>query len=262
MLTGFNPRDGRPPSGTVSPLTVSEPEWPRRHAGLMRVMPDSRGLREAAWIARCVGRDDLSPLAPEEADRLAEHLEPRYLHPGERLFAQGDTADTVWILRSGEVELAVRTGTRRRRVVEVLHHGDVTGDVEMLLGVPRPFGAWAVEESVVVGLDRGDFEALISRGAPSALRWMSSIAGRLAHSQERILQLLEPDLRHRLARVLLDEADDGCVRLPQGTLAELIGVRRPSVNKVLKEFEAAGWISLGYRRIGVDDEQALARIAS
>lgn len=219
-------------------------------------------MQEAAWIARCVGRDALSPLTPDEADRLAEHLEPRHLHPGERLFAQGESAATVWILRSGEVELAVRTGGRPRQVVEVLHPGDVTGDVEMLLGVPRPFGAWAVEESVAVGLDRRSFETLISRDAPSALRWMSSIAGRLAHCQERVLQLLEPDLRHRLARVLLDEADDGCVRLPQATLAELIGVRRPSVNKILKEFESAGWVSLGYRRIGVDDERALARLAS
>lgn len=222
---------------------------------------DGGSGREAAWVARSVGRAELSPLTPDEVHRLAEHLEPRYLQPGERLFAAGEPPTTVWILRSGELELAVRTETRRRQAVEVLHPGDVTGDVEMLLDVPHPFGAWAVEESVVVGLDRHDFETLVSRRASAALRWMSSIAGRVAHCQERILQLLEPDLRHRLARILLEEADDGCVRLPQATLAELIGARRPSVNKALKEFEGKGWISLGYRRIGIADTQALERLA-
>ncbi|MGH2655764.1 MAG: Crp/Fnr family transcriptional regulator [Actinomycetota bacterium] len=51
-------------------------------------------------------------------------------------------------------------------------------------------------------------------------------------------------------------------RLPQSTLAELLGATRPAVNRVLKGLESDGLIRLGYREIEVADPRALERIAA
>jgi CRP-like cAMP-binding protein len=51
---------------------------------------------------------------------------------------------------------------------------------------------------------------------------------------------------------------DGRVELPQRTLAAMLGVARPSLNKVLKELERGGLIRISYSTIEVVDPVKLA----
>ena len=97
-----------------------------------------------------------------------------------------------------------------------------------------------------------------------AQRFLYSLASRLDRMQQRLLQLTGGDLRRQVASLLLDETGDAhlVVRLPQATLAQLLGATRPAVNRVLKALEAEGLIRLGYREIEVADPRALERIAA
>jgi len=65
-----------------------------------------------------------------------------------------------------------------------------------------------------------------------------------------------------VARLLTDEAVDGRVRLPQRTLAAMLGVHRPSLNKVLKQFERQRLLEVGYGEIRVLDAHGLARLTA
>jgi CRP/FNR family transcriptional regulator, cAMP and macrophage regulator len=82
--------------------------------------------------------------------------------------------------------------------------------------------------------------------------------------QHRLAELVSPGLRSRVAALLLDETegDHRLIRLPQSTLAELLGASRPRVNGILKEFERDGLVRLTYRRIEVLDRKRLNRIAA
>jgi CRP/FNR family transcriptional regulator, cAMP and macrophage regulator len=51
------------------------------------------------------------------------------------------------------------------------------------------------------------------------------------------------------------------VPLPQRTLAAMLGVQRPSLNKVFKQFERRGLLTVGYRSIRILDRAALQRLA-
>ncbi len=104
-------------------------------------------LREAAWVARCVGRAEAAPLRDEDVVALAGYLEQRESARGSVLFKQGEPQAGVWVLRSGTVELTVANG-RRPLVVQVLHPGDVDGDIALLLGRPPPYGAHALDDVV------------------------------------------------------------------------------------------------------------------
>lgn len=53
-------------------------------------------------------------------------------------------------------------------------------------------------------------------------------------------------LTQQAAALICDEVTDGQVHLPQRTLAAMLGVQRPSLNKVLKDFEREGLIAIGY----------------
>ena len=64
----------------------------------------------------------------------------------------------------------------------------------------------------------------------------------------------------RLARWLLmmdDRTDDNLLRITQTLLAEMLGVQRPTITNVVREFEKAGLIAPGQRQIAVLDRQGL-----
>lgn len=217
-------------------------------------------VRQAAWVARCVGRGDSAPLGAEDVAALAGTLESLHLRAGQLLFAAGDPPTGVWIVRHGQVELAVGAG-RRRVVVGVLRPGDVDGDIQLLLDMAPPYTARALEDVTCLHLTGPGFDQLLSTRAAISRRWISSVAQRVVASHVRLMSLLGKTLTQQAAALLRDEAADGQVRLPQRTLAAMLGVQRPSLNKVLKQFEHRGLIALGYATVDVLDPPALAAIA-
>jgi CRP-like cAMP-binding protein len=219
---------------------------------------DPAALRAAAWIARCVGRGETAPLRRDDLAVLAADLELRSVEPGEAIFTAGQAPKGVWIVRSGLVELAVGSG-RRRAVVALLRPGEVDGDIQLLLAMAPPYTARAMEDSDCLFLSAASFERLLAQRPAIARRWLSSVAARLAASQARLLGLLGGSLAEQTAGLLLDEATEGLVPLPQRTLAAMLGVQRPSLNKLLRDFQRQGLIELGYRHVRVLDSEGLRR---
>ncbi|GAA4744125.1 HTH-type transcriptional regulator Cmr [Modestobacter marinus] len=218
-------------------------------------------IRDAAWIARCVGRGAAAPLGPEDVAALAGRITPAEFRRGEPVFGGGaGDRPGVWIVRSGHIELGVAT-PRGRVVVGVLRPGDVEGDLPLLLGLPVPYSARAVDDTVCLYLSPADFESLLGRHPAVSRRWLSSVAQRLATSHGRLISLLGRPLVAQVAGLLLDESDEGVVRLPQRTLAAMLGVARPSLNKVLKDLERRGLVVLGYGAIQLLDGDGLRRVS-
>lgn len=217
-------------------------------------------IRQAAWVARCVGRGTAAPLAAADVNALACTLRTRTYERGEVLFHGGAAAEGVWIVQRGRAELSVGAG-RRRAVVYVLQPGDVDGDIQHLLDMPLPYTARALDEVTALSLDTESFEKLLTDHPLIARRWLSSVAQRLAASQSRIIGMLGRSLTQQMARLLLDEAVDGAVPLPQRTLAAMLGVQRPSLNKILKEFERQGLIEVRYAAIRLLEPATLLTIS-
>jgi CRP/FNR family transcriptional regulator, cAMP and macrophage regulator len=205
---------------------------------------DEMAIRHAAWVARCVGRGDSAPLTPDALTRLAATLQQNRLSRGSVLFHGGEPTDAVWIVQHGRVELSVGSG-RRRTVVGVMRPGDVDGDIQLLLDMPLPYTARALDDATVLSLVSGDFEHLLATSLPIARR-----VGLLGHS-----------LTEQISRLLLDEAVDGQVALPQRTVAAMLGVQRPSLNKILKELERESLVEVRYGAIDILDREALVKRA-
>jgi CRP-like cAMP-binding protein len=230
-----------------------------------RLLPAPGGIseaqiRQAAWVARCVGRGQAVPLRPDDVTALASMLAVRTFPAGSVLFRAGEQAPGVWIVRNGRIELSVGSG-RRRAVVQLLRPGDVDGDIQLLLEMPVPYTGRALSQVTCLFLAQQNFEELLGTRLGIARRWLSSVAQRLAASQARILALLGGSLAAQAASLLAEEAVDGRVELPQRTLAAMLGVQRPSLNKVLKDLERDGLIRISYATIEVLDRAGLTALA-
>lgn len=218
--------------------------------------PSEAQVRQAAWIARCVGRGGSAPLHRDDVSALAETLQAKEFAPGAVVFHADQTADGVWIVRHGLIELAV--GSRRRRaVVNILHPGDVDGDIPLLLEMPMVYTGRALTQATCLFLDRQAFERLLATHPAIARRWLSSVAQRVSTAQIRLMGMLGRPLPAQVAQLLLDEAIDARIELAQRTLAAMLGAQRPSINKILKEFEPDRLITVGYAVIEITDQHGL-----
>lgn len=218
--------------------------------------PEDAQIRHAAWVARCVGRGAAAPLSAKDVAALAETLVSREFAAGTVLFAADQAPAGVWIVRQGQIELAVGTG-RRRVVVDILRAGDVDGDIALLLDMPLAYTARALDDSTCLFLDREAFDALLGAHPNIARRWLSSVAQRVSTGQGRLVAMLGRTLPAQVAKLLLDESVQGSVELAQRTLAAMLGVQRPSLNKILKEFERDQLIAIHYAGIDIIDVDRL-----
>ena len=123
---------------------------------------------------------------------------------------------------------------------------------------PCPRTGRALSGVTCLFLARHDFEQLPATHPAIARRWLSSVAQRLAASQARVLALLGGSLTAQASRLLAAESVGRRVELPQRTLAAMLGVQRPSLNKALKDLERDGLIRISYRHIEIRDTTRLA----
>ncbi len=220
-------------------------------------------VRQAAWIARALGRGDLAPFSDEEIAELAASIGVRRIKAGTPLLQQGRRVRSIGIIQEGSVGLYHRAGLRRV-TIQILREGDVLGDLPYFCGIDAPFTARSITDVTLLELQEEVLERLLATRPVLSRRFLFSLASRLERMQARLLELTQRDLRGQIASLLLDETggEPGTIALPQSTLAELLGATRPSVNQVLKKLEEEGMIRLAYRRVEVVDPSRLQRLLS
>ncbi len=222
--------------------------------------------RHALWIARAMARTDLSPLQPADVEALEAICRARHVAAGTVVVPAGSPVDAVYVVRSGEVQLALRRPLGGRQLVGLVREGGVVADIPMFCEQPMPFDAVTGTDSTVIELDRDRLVALLQRSPSLSLRWTSSVAKRLEQTQRRMIAMLTKDLEAQVATVLLDErqrsaAGGWFVPLSHGAISQLLGVRRQSVSRVIAGLRGRGLVAGGYRRLGIVDLEGLAHVA-
>lgn len=103
---------------------------------------------------------------------------------GESLVIQGDTGDSMFIVKSGQLRVEVAGGSSRT-VVAMLGTGDFFGEMSLLTGEPRSASVIAETETEVIRIAKDDFASVISTDA-SALEMLSTaLEARLRENAER-----------------------------------------------------------------------------
>lgn len=221
----------------------------------------SAAFRDALWVSRCVGHAQTTPLRPGDVESLARFIDVRTLAAGEPVQHAGEVPAAVCIVREGCLELAVQ-GAGGRMVIQTLRPGDIDGDIQILLGIPMPYETRANTETTCLMLGRSQFDELLATHPQVSRRWLTSVSQRLARSHSRLTSLLGQPLEIQVAQLLLEERVNDVVTLPQTTVAALLGVRRPSVNRVLRKFARSGLVEIGYGSVQVLDATALAAFSA
>jgi len=193
-------------------------------------------------------------------EELGPYLKDERYAGGSTIFKVGEAPTRIGIVRSGAVELSCQLNGRRV-VVQILGPGDVVGDVALFLRMTSPYVGVALDDTVISTIDSLEFHRLLDERPGLARRWLVSISNRMMSYQSRLLELLAGGLEAQIASVLIRRADRGVVKLSQSNLAELVGGRRTSVNRVLKRLQDQGLVRVRYGQVEIVDEPGLAGVA-
>jgi CRP-like cAMP-binding protein len=145
-------------------------------------------------------------LAGDETAARVQTSYQRSLAPGEVVFDEGDPADRLYVIRSGEVEL-VRENAARQRTVARLGPGDFFGELGVVLGEPRTSRAIAVSQTRLIALDRDTLEGMIVEQPEIAIRMIRVLVSRLIEAERRLSLLGVDDLLRPVVRALMRHSE-------------------------------------------------------
>ncbi len=101
------------------------------------------------------------------------------VHPGETLFAKGDRAINVYVIKSGKMEIFDGPV-----VYEMVGPGDLIGEMALIDEAPRSASIRAVTECEIIPIDAKRFVSMIERTPTFAIRVMRTLVRRLRELHE------------------------------------------------------------------------------
>lgn len=127
-------------------------------------------------------------LDENERGALAERVDHETFTKGTDIFKQNEPGGSLYVVRSGAVELWFKKDTGDKVVVETARAGDFFGEISLLDGGPRTANATCIEDAEMIVVDRNDLDELF-RLKPAAAMDLLSATGRRLRETNRLLRM-------------------------------------------------------------------------
>lgn len=139
-------------------------------------------------------------LDDQEREELSQQLDLVELPAGQAVFNYGDPGDSLYVIRSGAVEVFFKDDTGTRIVLETAERGDVFGELSLLDSGPRTASVVVTSDMEAMRLDRHGLELFLRKRPAAALDMLTAMARRLRVTAEK--------LRHTASRNVNEEVED------------------------------------------------------
>jgi CRP/FNR family cyclic AMP-dependent transcriptional regulator len=184
---------------------------------------------------------------------LAKMGEGKSLLPfqkGQKVFVQGDPADTVFYVQKGKIKITVLSDHGKEAVVGILAPGQFFGEGCMNGHKLRISTTTAMESCVITAIKKTAMIAALHDDPQFSEMFMAYLLTRNSRIEEDLIDQLFNSSERRLARLLLLLANFGKEGSPQPispaisqeTLAEMIGTTRSRVSFFMNKFRKLGLI--------------------
>ena len=167
------------------------------------------------------------------------------------LFSQGDPGKYIMYIQKGGVKISVVSKIGKEAVVGMLGPGDFIGEGG-LAGQPlRMATATAITPVSVLVIDNDEMARVLHAEHEFSDRFITYMLGRNIRIEEDLVDQLFNSSEKRLARTLLllarygklDRPQTKLPKIPQETLAEIVGTTRSRINFFMNKFRKMGFIT-------------------
>ena len=190
----------------------------------------------------------------------------RNLVRGDVLFEAGDDPDSIYVVLTGRIAIALgnRPFDHRESVIALMEEGDLFGEMGMLDKSARSAGARALETSTVLEIPYTS--VLDQLNASTSLMWnvVRMLSRRLRAMDQALADSVFLDVTGRTAKRLVDLSggkDEFMLPVPQEELAGMVGASRERVNKAIASFIKLHWLEQHDRSYRILDRAKLEQRA-
>ncbi len=205
----------------------------------------------------------------DDLDQILQNSITRSIEEGEFFFFQGDSADYLYVLVSGQAKLLQTNPTGQQVNLRTIYPWQMFG----ALGAVRdqadyPASAQALENSSALAI-RADFLHKMMHTRPYlSFDLMQLMTSYIQEMQSRYRELATERVEQRIARALLrltaqsgQKADEGIeLAFSRQDLAEISGTTLYTVSRVLADWERQGLVKAGREQVRITNPHGIVRI--
>ncbi len=200
-------------------------------------------------------------------ERIRARVFEGRLQKGQVLFTEGEAAQAMYVVRSGQVKIFKLSPDGREQVLRIAGPDDCFNEVPIFDEGPNPANAQAVEAAALWGIRQGDMRRLVEEHPAIAIGFLKAFAGKLRYFTRKVEDLSFRSVTSRVAKLLLEMAEDdgkGGLRLKQQftqqEMASVVGTAREMIGRAFKALEKEGAIRLDRHRVVIVSRAALTRM--
>ncbi len=180
---------------------------------------------------------------------------------GEYIYFDSHFSNKLYFVKGGSIKIGYYDDEGKEVVKEIIRQGETFGQITLERNNLNGEFAKAHKGDVsLCAFNIADFEKLLKKKPDVALRFTRQIGHQLKNVENRLVNVLNKDVRTRLVNFLLylvkeniadNTAEGFCIpnHLTHEDIAGLIGSSRQTVTTVLNELAAQGLISFSRQKI-------------
>jgi CRP-like cAMP-binding protein len=164
---------------------------------------------------------------------------------GDIIFCEYEPGDTFYLIQSGRVQI-VKIMDDIEKNIDILHPGEIFGEMAILEEVPRSASAVAIDKVVALEFNRANFEVLMKGNPQIALKLLKLFTKRIYDQKRRFMILTLDDIQARVADVFLmlsetqpvdnPEVDERVFRTSVDDIAHWAGMSPDKCKQILHQF--------------------------
>ena len=161
--------------------------------------------------------------------------------------SEGDETDSLYVMLAGRAKVFVSDENGREVQLNQVGPGEYFGEVT-LDGGPRSASVMALEECRCAVVKRSELTAFLERNPDFALHLMRKLAHRVRVLTENVRSLALMDVYGRVARLLLDLAEESGGRLviseslTHRDIASRVGASREMISRIFSDLTDGGYV--------------------
>jgi CRP/FNR family cyclic AMP-dependent transcriptional regulator len=207
-----------------------------------------------------------SHLSKEEAASISRATRERAYPRNSVIVFEDDPGDALFVVKSGQVKVVLIGEDGREVILSVLGASEFFGEMSLIDDQPRSAHVIAMEDSNLLVLYREDFQRCLEKTPRIALGLLQALSRRLRRADDKIGGLVLLDVHGRIARLLLELADDGNGRtisrsITHHTIAQMVGSSRETVSRTIRTFADDGLIAVSKQTIEITRRSELESLA-
>ncbi len=166
------------------------------------------------------------------------------------IMAAGDLTETLYIVISGRLKVMMGDADGKEVILTIIGPGEFFGEMGLIDDSPRSASVVSIEPCELLSIAKRDFKKCLAENFEMAMAVMRGLVRRLREADRKIGSLALLDVYGRVARLLLDMAEDVngqkmvTKRLPKQDIAKMIGASREMVSRVMKDLQMGGFIEM------------------